>query len=115
MFANIAKEVTIAQANLTDIATAPSEIDRVLQACYVNSRPVYIELPTDMVTQKVNASLLDTPIDIEPPQSDRETEDLAADLILRKLYAANKPALLVDAGAQRHRVCLIGTSVMYRD
>lgn len=87
-----------------DPATAPAEIDRVLQACYVNSRPVYIQLPADMVTEEVDAKLLDTPIVVEPPPSDHETEKLAAELILRKLYAAKRPTLLLDAGAQRHRV-----------
>lgn len=87
-----------------DVATAPGEIDRVLQACYVNSRPVYIQLPSDMVTEQVDAKLLETPIKVEPPESDRETETLATELILRKLYGAKRPTLLVDAGAQRHRV-----------
>jgi len=85
-------------------ATAPAEIDRVLRACYVNSRPVYIQLPTDMVTQKVDAKLLDTPIDIEPPKSDEETEVMVSNLILKKLYTAERPIILIDAGAQRHRV-----------
>ena len=87
-----------------DPATAPAEIDRVLQACYVNSRPVYIQLPADIVTEEVDANLLDSPIVVEPPPSDRQTEELAAELILRKLYAAKRPTLLLDAGAQRHRV-----------
>lgn len=100
----MSKPITIAQTNLMDPATAPAEIDRVLQACYVNSRPVYIQLPADMVMEQVDAKLLDTPVDVKPPQSDRETENLATEIILRKLYAAKRPTLLLDAGAQRHRV-----------
>jgi pyruvate decarboxylase len=104
VFADMSKPISIAQTNLMDPATAPEEIDRVLQACYVNSRPVYIQLPADMVMEEVDAKLLDTPIIVEPPSSDHETENLAAELILRKLYAAKRPTLLLDAGAQRHRV-----------
>ncbi|THY25787.1 indole-3-pyruvate decarboxylase [Aureobasidium pullulans] len=104
VFADMSKPITIAQTNLMDPATAPAEIDRVLQACYVNSRPVYIQLPADMVMEEVDAGLLDTPVDVKPPQSDRETENLATEIILRKLYAAKRPTLLLDAGAQRHRV-----------
>lgn len=100
----MSKPITIAQTNLMDPTTAPAEIDRVLQACYVNSRPVYIQLPADMVIEEVDAKLLDTPVDVKPPQSDRETENLATEIILRKLYAAKRPTLLLDAGAQRHRV-----------
>ncbi|KAG9856867.1 pyruvate decarboxylase, partial [Aureobasidium melanogenum] len=104
VFADMSKPISIAQTNLMDPATAPAEIDRVLQACYVNSRPVYIQLPADMVTEEVDAKFLDTPVIVEPPPSDYETEKLAAELILRKLYAAKRPTLLLDAGAQRHRV-----------
>ncbi len=42
-------EITAAQAILDDAATAPAEIARVLDICQQQSRPVYIELPRDMV------------------------------------------------------------------
>ncbi|KAJ5249288.1 indole-3-pyruvate decarboxylase [Penicillium chermesinum] len=104
VFARIAKELSIAQANLMDPVTAPDEIDRVLRACYIHSRPVYIQLPADIVQKPVDAKLLDSPIDIETPKSDDEKEGVVADRILKKLYAAKKPILLVDAGAGRHCV-----------
>nr|POE79583.1 pyruvate decarboxylase [Quercus suber] len=87
----IHKEVTVAQANLLNTETAPSEIDRVLRTCYVESRPVYIQLPTDMVEQPVPARLLDTPIDVEICASDKDAEDLAVQLILERLYEAKYP------------------------
>ena len=62
VFAEMAAKVTVAQANLTSAQTAPSEIDRVLRQCLLQSRPVYIELPTDLVSEKIPASLLSTPI-----------------------------------------------------
>lgn len=84
--------------------TAPNEIDRVLQACYVESQPVYIQLPTDMVEKAVDAELLNTPIDVAPHKSDPAAEDVAIQAILRALYGSQKPALLIDAAAQRRRV-----------
>ena len=45
----IYKELTAAQAVLNDAASAPAEIARVLDAARRLSRPVYIELPRDMV------------------------------------------------------------------
>ncbi|PVH84050.1 pyruvate decarboxylase [Cadophora sp. DSE1049] len=90
-FARIHKEITIAQADLVDVEKAPAEIDRVLRACYVESRPVYIQLPTDMVTKTVDASLLETPIDLSPSPA-------------VQLYAAQRPVVLVNGGVQKRRI-----------
>lgn len=89
-----------------DPLRAPAEIDRVLRQCYVESRPVYIQLPTDVVVKHVDARLLDSPIDLSTPKSNPGAEDRVVCLILEKIYAASKPIILVDAGAQRHRVRL---------
>lgn len=43
------EKLCIAATELNDPATAFSEIDRVLDACYRYKRPVYIDLPRDMV------------------------------------------------------------------
>lgn len=89
---------------MIDPATAPAEIDRVLQQCYVESRPVYIQLPTDMVYEKVDASSLDQKMDLEPHVSDKDVEDIAIKIILDKLYAAQRPIFLIDGAAPRRRV-----------
>jgi TPP-dependent 2-oxoacid decarboxylase len=106
VFSRIHSEITIAQADLQDPGTAPAEIDRVLQACYVDSRPVYIQLPTDMVEKPIDGRLLDIPIDVAPHQSDPGAEDMAVQIILRKLYEAKSPAILVDGAAPRRRVSM---------
>ena len=104
MFARIHKEITIAQTDLLDPTTAPAEIDRVLATCYKDSQPVYIQLPTDMVDKRVDASLLDTPIDTRPHPSNEGAEDLALQIVLDKLYTAERPVFLVDGAAQRRRI-----------
>lgn len=104
VFARMYKEVTIAQANLLDPATAPGEIDRVLRACYVESRPVYIQVPTDMVEQRVPAQLLDTPIDVTSHASDKDAEDFATQVVLERLYEAKRPVFLIDGAVQRRQV-----------
>ena len=43
-------QLTVASAVLEDAETACREIDRVLDAALIHKRPVYIELPRDMVT-----------------------------------------------------------------
>ena len=45
----IYEEITCAQTRLHDAERAPQEIARVIGACLEHSRPVYIELPRDMV------------------------------------------------------------------
>ncbi len=46
---NIFKEVTVSQTRLSDPHNAAFEIDRVIKDCIESKRPVYIELPRDMV------------------------------------------------------------------
>lgn len=104
VFARIHKEITIAQTNLLDPITAPAEIDRVLATCYKDSQPVYIQLPTDMVDKPVDASLLETPIDTRPHASDAGAEDLALQIVLDKIYGAERPVFLIDGAAQRRRI-----------
>ena len=55
VFADMYKKITCAQANLVDQSTAPELIDATLKECLRQSRPVYIEIPTDMVRVKVDA------------------------------------------------------------
>ena len=49
----IFKNITIAQAVLNDPSTALSEIERVLTECLQHKKPVYIELPRDMVNTPI--------------------------------------------------------------
>ncbi len=49
---NIFKEVTVSQTRLSDPHNASFEIDRVIKDCLNHKRPVYIEIPRDMVHEK---------------------------------------------------------------
>ena len=102
-FADMYKHVTVAQANLIDASTAPNMIDRTLRECILQSRPVYIELPTNMVTAKVSSALLQTPIDTEH-DSDEGFEDTEVDAILDKIYASKQPFIIVDGFASRYGI-----------
>ncbi|KAI9838442.1 MAG: Pyruvate decarboxylase 1 [Thelocarpon superellum] len=104
VFANMSKEVSCAMAKLDDPRTAPAMIDHAIRQCYLQSRPVYITLPTDMVQKKVEGEGLKTPLDLRDLVNDKEREDYALDIVLKYLHAAKKPIILVDACAARHRV-----------
>jgi indolepyruvate decarboxylase len=93
----VMSEVTCAQAVLDDAASAPREIARVLTAARRQSRPVYIELPRDMVGAEVGA----VPA-LAPAPVDRKAADAAAQEIMARLSAARRPALLLGVEVRRY-------------
>lgn len=104
LFAEMYQKITVAQANLRDAETAPSQIDRCIRECVLQSRPVYLELPTNMVKAKVPAALLETPIDVSIPLNDEGFEDTEVDLILNKMYSSKQPFIVVDGCTSRYGV-----------
>ncbi|MCJ1312150.1 Pyruvate decarboxylase 1 [Agyrium rufum] len=104
VFANMNRDITCAMAKLNDPHEAATLIDHAIRECWVQSRPVYITLPTDMVQKKVEGERLKTPIDLRYPSNDVEKEDYVVDVVLKYLHAAKNPVILVDACAIRHRV-----------
>ncbi|KAK4940743.1 hypothetical protein LTR66_014888, partial [Elasticomyces elasticus] len=103
VFANMSRNISCAVAMLKDPAEIATQIDHAIRECWVQSRPVYIALPTDMVQKKVEGERLKTPIDLSIPSNDPEKEDYVVDVVLRYLHAARNPVILVDACAIRHR------------
>lgn len=104
VFANMSSQISCNMAKLNNPAEIATQIDHALQQCYIQSRPVYIMLPTDMVEKKIEGARLKTPIDLEEAPNDPEKEDYVVDVVLKYLHAAKKPVMLVDACAIRHRV-----------
>ncbi|KAL8988826.1 MAG: hypothetical protein Q9177_002161 [Variospora cf. flavescens] len=104
VFADMSKNVSCAMAKLNDPHEAATLIDNAIRECWVQSRPVYITLPTDMVQKKVEGERLKTPIDLSHPPNQAEKEDYVVGVVLKYLHAAKNPIILVDACAQRHRV-----------
>jgi len=93
----VMSEVTCAQAVLDDAASAPREIARVLTAARRQSRPVYIELPRDMVGAEVGA----VPA-LVPATVDRKAADAAAAEVMARLSGARRPALLLGVEVRRY-------------
>lgn len=104
IFSNMYKQVTIAQANLDNSTTAVTQIDETLRQCWLKCRPVYVELPTDMATKEVDATLLQQPLALEIADNDQVKETEAAESILSRLYQARQPILLIDGCVSRHRL-----------
>jgi indolepyruvate decarboxylase len=89
--------VTAAQAVLRDPEEAPAEIARVLTVAREQSRPVYIELPRDMVAAECAA----VPAYQETPH-DAEGAAAAAAETLARISAAERPALMLGVEVRRY-------------
>ncbi|KAI5360089.1 Putative thiamine pyrophosphate enzyme TPP-binding, thiamine pyrophosphate enzyme, central [Septoria linicola] len=94
-FAAMYKHVTVAQADLSDPRTAVSLFDAALAQCLLHHRPVYIQIPVDMVAMKVSSVALSTPVEV-PLAIFSGNEHPALDLIQDRMKQAKKPVILVD-------------------
>jgi indolepyruvate decarboxylase len=92
------EQLTVASTVIDDPQTACREIDRVLNAALRHQRPVYIELPRDMISVFVT-SYQQPRQEIKPgdAQALQEALDEAIDII----NAAKKPMII--AGVELHR------------
>lgn len=103
VFSRMSKEISCAVSMLNNQHEAAVLIDNAIRECILNSRPVYISLPSDMVTKKIDGDRLNTPLDLEYPPNDQENEDYVVDVVLKALQAAKNPVIVVDGCAIRHR------------
>jgi indolepyruvate decarboxylase len=93
----IYREITCEQVVLDDAARAPGRIARALARCRSESRPVYIELPRDMVG--VGAEAVEA-LPAEPVDAD--ALEACVDEILARLAAARSPFLMVGVEVRRY-------------
>ncbi|HQZ65231.1 MAG TPA: thiamine pyrophosphate-binding protein [Planctomycetaceae bacterium] len=92
------EKITVASASLEDELTAFREIDRCLDACLRYKRPVFLEIPRDMVLARPQHS--HTP-QHPHPASDKLALNEAIEETMAHLGAAAKPVIV--AGIEVHR------------
>lgn len=92
------EQLTVASTVLDNPQTACREIDRVFHAALRYKRPVYIELPRDMVSAPVS---LDTMTDEKPESSDSNTLNEALREASNMINASQRPVII--AGIELHR------------
>ncbi|MDC4571296.1 thiamine pyrophosphate-binding protein [Acinetobacter baumannii] len=90
---NCMKEFTVAQTRLTP-ANAASEIDRVLRQCFLERRPVHIQLPGDITHVKIEVS--ERPLDLSYPAVEPELLQSVVSKLCDIIENAQSPALLID-------------------
>jgi indolepyruvate decarboxylase len=92
----IYREITCDQSSLYDAGDAPSEIARVLRSCLTQSRPVYLELPRDMVLEACAA--------VQPLSAvefDADAVAACADEVMERLGRARRPVMMVGVEVRR--------------
>ncbi len=95
---DVFEKLCIAGTELDDPASAFREIDRVLAACQRFKRPVYIEIPRDMVHVRPDVT---PPFQSNNPKSDSRALAEAVDEAARRIEQARQPVLLL--GVELHR------------
>ena len=104
VFGNMCQNISCATAKLNDPHEAATLIGHAIRECWIQSRPVYITLPTDMVQKTVEGERLKTPLDLSSPGNEVEKEDYVVDVILKYLHASQNPCIIIETCAIRHRV-----------
>ena len=102
-------EVTVASAVLLDEERAAGEIIRCVDACLRHKRPVYIEVPHDMVDREIPIPDLSTHDSALRTISDPDTLKAALDETWDMLAKAKKPVIL--AGVELHRYGLADLAI----
>lgn len=102
VFNKASKDFRVAAAELQSEQGAPEEIDRVLRECFVQSKPVYIFVPIDIVDRPVPSKNLETPLDLTA-KADSSVVEKAAQAALDALYSSKNPSVFVDCLVQRHQ------------
>jgi indolepyruvate decarboxylase len=93
-------EVTVASTVLLDEQRAASEIVRCVEACLRHKRPVYIEVPHDIVDREIPITGIAPAV---PEKSDPHTLDAALDETLCLIRAAKRPVILAGVELARYR------------
>ncbi len=93
-------EVTVASSVLLDEQRAASEIVRCVEACLRYKRPVYIEVPHDIVDREIPVNGISASA---PEKSDPHTLRAALDETLCLIRAAKKPVILAGVELARYR------------
>ncbi|MCB1112965.1 MAG: alpha-keto acid decarboxylase family protein [Chlamydiales bacterium] len=97
----IFKQITVAQAVLNDPVTAAAEIDQVIETCLREQKPVYIEIPRNMVDSEIpEHHYIPTPTKKSDPDELLE----ATAKIGKVIEQSKRPFIWLGHEVQRHNL-----------
>jgi indolepyruvate decarboxylase len=92
------RDFSVAQTRI-EPNNARWEIDRVLRSCWIEKRPVYLQLPSDVPAMTIEVP--EEPLELTAPTSDPIQLALAIKRIATRMAEADLPAILLDADVAR--------------
>lgn len=98
---NCFKQFTVAQALITP-ENAAQEIPRVISRAWIEKKPVYLQLPSDICDVEIEIAAAATAPQL--PASDKYNVQLAAMALLTKIKRAQRPIMLVDQMVDRYQL-----------
>lgn len=102
IYVGMAEPIRKTHTVLMDDSIIAEEIDRVIEAGVKSRLPVYIYIPMDSVAVSVDATRLDTPLDVEIKNPDSAIEGGIVDSIMELIQKSSQTAILADVLAVRH-------------
>ncbi|WP_454877564.1 alpha-keto acid decarboxylase family protein [Serratia inhibens] len=108
---NCFKQFTVAQALITP-ENAAVEIPRVISRAWIEKKPVYLQLPSDICDVEIEISQSATSPQL--PQSDPYNVQLAAMALLARIKQAQKPIILIDQMVDRFQLQQLVVDVAHK-
>ncbi|KAH6682146.1 thiamine diphosphate-binding protein [Plectosphaerella plurivora] len=102
-FSEMARHVTVAQTKLWDPQTSAEQVDWILQQAIIHSRPVYIEVPVDVVDLVISSQRLEQEFTLPTPVSGASF-DSTVEGVLSRISASKQPVILVDGEIRAMKV-----------
>lgn len=99
VYAEVASKFSCAQADLScdDVDEAMQRFDNALVQCVERSRPVYVNLPSDMISKEVPWNLLDQELKIISRLSGVEVEEKkVVDIVMERIRSSQRPLIIAD-------------------
>lgn len=102
-FQKMSEPVRTGVAFLVDDTTFTRDVDNVIEICVKSRHPVYLYVPMDTPDLLVDATPLNTPLDLEIVNSGmEEQEEEILEELMTVLEESERPAVLVDVLTHRH-------------
>ena len=119
VFYRIGSDIACHAQILSDSEFCFQHVDNCVEMAWNEQKPVYLGIPVNRVHMMVNSSCLNRPLNLDTINFKSDTNahdnvilseeaeykyDELIGMILKKIYASERPVIVVDAGVIRHQI-----------